>query len=435
MANISNLPAKGTYDWLPEELIIRKYIFDTWRKVCLSFGYLEYLTPLLENAEIYRAKSGEDVGGSELLTLKKDEEELAIRPEMTPSVTRMVSRIYGNTPKPIRLFSIANFYRFQKPQKGRNREFWQLNCDIFGAESIDAEVEIITMAIEILKAFGATSEQFIVYLNDREVIEAVVKKALNVPEDKVKVATRILDKFEKISREELKERLEKEAGALFEDYDNFYGFLSRDEKNMSQFTEKYLKEEKGMQRLKELSNILESLGYGEYIIFNPSMVRGFDYYDGIIFEVFDKRAFLESTGIKTNEGVVRSLFGGGRYNGLASIFGQQSFPAIGFAPGDETTKLFLESYNLIPKNLKGESYFIPLLSATLRQNVNTLALKLRAEGKTVITGLEAMPLGKALSLADKLNANYAVILGEDEVKNGTYLLKDMATGNQESLKI
>ncbi len=435
MANISNLPGKGTYDWLPEELLARKYIFDTWRKVCLSFGYLEYLTPLLENAEIYRAKSGEDVGGSELLTLKRDEEELAIRPEMTPSVTRMVSRIYDNTPKPIRFFSIANFYRFQKPQKGRNREFWQLNCDIFGAESIDAEVEIITMAIEILKAFGATSEQFIVYLNDRKVIEAVVKKALKVPEDKVKVATRILDKFEKISREELKERLEKEAGALIEDYDNFYGFFSRDAKAIDQFTSKYLQEEKGMQRLKELSNILKSLGYGDYIVFNPSMVRGFDYYDGIIFEVFDKRASFAASGVKTKEGVVRSLFGGGRYNGLASIFGQQSFPAIGFAPGDETTKLFLESYNLIPKNLKGESYFIPLLSATLRQNVNTLALKLRAEGKTVITGLEAMPLGKALSLADKLNANYAVILGEDEVKNGTYLLKDMATGNQESLKI
>ncbi|MCA9386774.1 ATP phosphoribosyltransferase regulatory subunit, partial [Candidatus Dojkabacteria bacterium] len=155
--NLSNQPPKGTADWLPSEFAIRKYIFDTWREVCTRFGYEEYLTPIIESAEIYRVKSGEDVGGKELMTMfDRAEREYAIRPEMTPSVTRMVSKIYNDTPKPIRLFSIANYFRNEKPQRGRNREFWQLNFDIFGSDSINADVEIIQMAIEIMKAFGAS---------------------------------------------------------------------------------------------------------------------------------------------------------------------------------------------------------------------------------------------------------------------------------------
>lgn len=154
-AIITNQPPKGTYDWLPEEFKVRKYIFDTWREVCTSFGYQEYLTPLLEYADIYRVKSGEDVGGKELTIITdRGGRELALRPEMTPSVTRLVTKIYKETAKPIRLFSIANFYRNQAPQKGRNREFWQLNFDIFGTHSINADIEIIQVGIEIMKSLN-----------------------------------------------------------------------------------------------------------------------------------------------------------------------------------------------------------------------------------------------------------------------------------------
>lgn len=429
MKKISNLPPKGTYDWMPNEFAIRKYIFDIWRKVCVSFGYKEYLTPILENAEIYRAKSGEDVGGNELLTIKKEDEELAIRPEMTPSVTRMVTKIYETTPKPLRLFSIANFYRYQKPQKGRNREFWQLNCDLFGSESISSDIEIIIISIELMLAFGATSSQFIVYLNDRKLIESLLSGYLNIKPENFKIATRILDKFGKITITELADRLVKEAGGTVIDKNELEGFLNLDPNITEKFTNKYLVNNSGLQRLKETIRILTELGYGDYLLFNPSMIRGFDYYDGIIFEVFDRKS-------TTKEGVRRSLFGGGRYNGLAAIFGEKSFPAVGFAPGDETMKLFLESYNLLPDFSLSNSaeYYLPLLDSKFIKEQNSIAARLRRDNKIVTTGLEVQSIGKALDTANKINSGFTVIFGETEKAKGVITVKDMKSGEQNEIE-
>jgi histidyl-tRNA synthetase len=173
---LSNLPQKGTSDWTPEEFRVRKTIFDTWRKVCTSFGYQEYLCPILESADIYRAKSGEDVGGKELMSFfDQGGRELSIRPEMTPSVTRMVTRFYEQKPKPIKLFSIANFVRNEKPQRGRNREFWQLNIDTFGSNSILSDVEMLVLIIEMMLAFKAPKDSFKVNLNNRKLIDAILQ--------------------------------------------------------------------------------------------------------------------------------------------------------------------------------------------------------------------------------------------------------------------
>lgn len=428
---LSNQPPKGTSDWLPEEFAVRKYIFDTWRQVCLKFGYKEYLTPLVESAEVYRAKSGEDVGGRELTTFfDRGERELAIRPEMTPSVTRMVSQFYESSPKPIRLFSIANFFRNEKPQKGRNREFWQLNADIFGSDSVNADVEILSLAIEIMKSFGSTKDQFIVYINDRNLISSIIVNFLGTSLENVGIATRILDKFGKISSEELMQRLKSEAGCKLEDTQYFTPFFEGDDEAIQYVIEKYLKNDTGYTNLKKVIQSIESLGYGEFIKYNPSMVRGFDYYDGMVFEVYDRRDYLQKSGALNENNSYRSLFGGGRYNGLAGLFGSQSFPAVGFAPGDETTRLFLSEWNLIPKNLTPETYYLPILSANLSADVMQLALKLRLESKNVIAGLEVQKFGKALEYADKIKATYTVILGEDEKSRGEYQIKNMKTGEQ-----
>ncbi|HXW00588.1 MAG TPA: ATP phosphoribosyltransferase regulatory subunit, partial [Anaerolineae bacterium] len=162
---LSNQPVKGASDWLPEEFAVRRYIFDTWRKINQQFGYEEYLTPIFESAEIYRAKSGEDIGGKELMVITDPAgRELAIRPEMTPSVTRMVTKFYRQAPKPLRLFSIANFWRNEKPQRGRNREFWQLNTDIFGSKAMAADLEILQLALQIMLAFNPPKGSFTLYL-------------------------------------------------------------------------------------------------------------------------------------------------------------------------------------------------------------------------------------------------------------------------------
>lgn len=438
MNKISNQPPKGTSDWTPEEFRVRKYIFDTWRSVCMKFGYQEYLTPIVENAEVYRAKSGEDVGGKELMSFfDRGERELAIRPEMTPSVTRMVSKFYESAPKPIRLFSIANFFRNEKPQRGRNREFWQLNCDIFGSESVNADIEILSLAIEIMKSFGAEDKQFVVLMNDRRVIQGFLNKYLKISDENISVAIRILDKFWKIPNEELLSRLKIETGAVIENEDFLLDFMKGEPAAVSQVIKEYAPEE-ARNDIEKITETMISMGYGDYGKFDGSLMRGLDYYDGIVFEVFDYRYYEKRSGLQNSESenaIERSLFGGGRYNGLASIFGSKSFPAVGFAPGDETTKLFLESWNLLPQNLKEEVYYLPLLSNDLLVEVNKLATSLRSEGKNIMIGLETQTISKALELANKKGCDKVILYGENEKSRGEYLVKDMQSGEQSVFKL
>lgn len=417
---LSNNPVKGTADWFPEEYAARKYIFDTWRSVCQKFGYLEYLTPLVEMADVYRAKSGEDAGNKELTVFRdRGDRELAIRPEMTPSVTRMVSRNYESVSKPIRLFSVANFFRNENPQRGRNREFWQLNADIFGSNSLNADVEILQLALEIMLAFNPPAGSFVLYLNDRQLIEAFVTKYLRLPVEKVQEATRILDKFNKLPRPEFLERL-RAIGAEIDNEQELADFLSRDDATLQKLRTDILADEPGMQRLNDIVDQLGALGYGDYLKWNPGMVRGFDYYDGMIFEVFD-----------THPDNTRALFGGGRYNGLAGIFGRQSFPAVGFAPGDESTKLFLESWNLIPQtSLRAENYYFPLLAENLSAQAMKLAQKLRQDGLQIEQGLELQKLGNALEFAAKNAFAGVIIFGEQEQSSGKFLIRDLTTGEQ-----
>ncbi|MFA5618552.1 MAG: ATP phosphoribosyltransferase regulatory subunit, partial [Syntrophorhabdaceae bacterium] len=207
---LSNQEPKGTQDWLPEEFLLRKYIFDTWRRVCLRYGFEEYLTPLVESAEIYRAKSGEDVGGKELVTFTDlGGRELSIRPEMTPSVVRMLTKNYASSSKPIKYFSIANFMRNEKPQRGRNREFWQLNCDIFGSESFLADLEILQMALDLVLEFDPPQNSFTLAINNRQLINAVLDlSGAGVLEKETKMQVlRILDKWLKLEKTEIRDRL------------------------------------------------------------------------------------------------------------------------------------------------------------------------------------------------------------------------------------
>jgi histidyl-tRNA synthetase len=425
MNKLSTQPPKGTADWWPEEYAIRKYIFDTWRSVCTRFGYQEYLTPLVESADIYRAKSGEDVGGKELTVFQdRGGRELAIRPEMTPSVTRMVAEKYESLAKPIRLFSIANFFRNEKPQRGRNREFWQLNFDIFGSDDLNADVETLQIAIEIMLAFGATKDQFQVRINDRDLINSMATDLLKIEQGKVSDAIRLLDRFGKIENDELTEEL-KNLGADPDDWDEFYSYLEKDEKAMQSYGGSVFKDNEGIERMEKIWKNLADLGYSDYFTFSPSMVRGFDYYDGMVFEVFDLSPDNN-----------RSLFGGGRYNGLAGIFGSEPFPAVGCAPGDETTRLFLESWDLLANiDTSPEIGYLPILSKSLEGDAQKLAATLRKEGMNVVLGLEEQKLGKALEYADKQDYPNVVIFGEDERLAGKYKLKNMADGTEEDYPI
>ncbi len=425
MSVLSQKPPKGTLDWTPNEFKIRSYIFDKWREVCLSYGYREYLTPIVESAELYRAKSGEDVGGNELVTfLDRGGRELCIRPEMTPSVTRMVSKFYGTTQKPIRLFSIANFMRNERPQRGRNREFWQLNVDMFGLSSEESDLEIIEISLEIMLAFNPPKNSFEVHINHRGIIDIILSEIGVNDDDKVKIS-RILDKWHKLDDTKLKEMLneivlEDEAYVIL---NKFMNSSSCDE------LEDILPNIKTNESFVEMKNIIKNLserGYGEYIKFKPDIIRGFDYYDGVIFEVFDNHPDNN-----------RALFGGGRYNGLASLFGLESFPSIGFAPGDEPIKLFLESYGMIEEVLefkKEDLYYIPMIDDTVSSYVYTVARSLRKEGKSVVCGHIKQTIGKAIDYAEKGDFSHIVIVGAKEKENEKYKICEFRSHKSIDLK-
>lgn len=420
---LSNQEPKGTRDWLPEEFLIRKYIFDTWRKVSLRYGFEEYLTPLIESADIYRAKSGEDIGGKELVTFEDlGGRELSIRPEMTPSVTRMVTKVYASSPKPLKYFSIANFMRNEKPQRGRNREFWQLNCDIFGSDALSADLEILQFALDLMLEFDPPQNSFSLAINNRQLIDAVLdlSGANKLSLENKNLVVRTLDKWSKLKKEDIWARLN-EAGLDDKSWKIIDQFMSS---NSLESLIKKLPELKNNLGLIETAKIIENLddlGYGELIEFNPTIIRGFDYYDGMVFEVFDK-----------NPENNRAMFGGGRYNGLAEIFGEKNFPAVGFAPGDETTRLFLESWGLDSKIIESQSdkYYLPLLDLNLQSKVNQLAKALRSRGLNVLVGLEEQKIGKALEFANKKKITNIVILGTNEAQEGIYKIKNMLSGEE-----
>lgn len=286
MSKLDTDPYKGVRDFYPEDMAIQNYIFNTWRQTVENKGYVEYSASILEPAELYKSKTSEEIVNEQMFTFTdRGEREVALRPEMTPTLARMVAARRRNLKFPLRWYSIPNVFRYERPQRGRRREHWQLNCDLMGIAGIEAEVEIISLAHAIMKAFGAKDEDFSIQVNSR--------KAL--PRDVTMETIRKIDRGEEID-------------------------ITIDE-------------------TPEIRTLLEELNKKDIknIKFNPKIVRGFDYYTGIVFEVFD-----------THEENRRSLFGGGRYDNLLEIFDVDLIPAIGFGMGDITIRDFLETHKLRP---------------------------------------------------------------------------------------
>lgn len=431
---ISTNPYKGTKDFYPDEMVIQNYIFDGWRYVCQSHGFLEYQTPVIEKAEIYRAKSGEDVGNKELFTFSDlAGRELSLRPEMTPSVTRMVAAKYKEMSKPIKLFTLGSFYRNEKPQKGRNREFWQLNADIFGDESISSDIEIVNLSLNIMKYFKAPKESFILNINHRKLINSFLETIDIGDSGKIEVI-RIIDKFEKLSPTVFKSEIQKIVSEKQCEY--ILKFLQSDLFEL-EIIFPSIKLNKGYLELTDLIRSLKELGLSQNIKFKSSLVRGFDYYDGIVFEMNDQ-----------NPDNPRSLFGGGRYNGLANIFGSQNFPAIGFAPGNETFRIFLENWGLIPaidvlSKYKKIFIFSILdhsnieLTKKLQNQVFMVSNEVRnlVRGVIVDTSLSPKTTSAGIEFASKKNFDYVIIIGKDEIEQNTVTVKKLSDGSQFNLSL
>ena len=313
---LSTEPYKGVRDFYPEDMAAQNYIFSVWRKISEKFGYVEYSASPLEYAELYRNKGSDEIINEQMYVFKdKSDREVALRPEMTPTLARMVAAKRKGLKFPLRWYSVPNVFRYERPQRGRRREHWQLNCDLMGISGVEAEVEIISLAHAIMKEFGAKDEDFQIRINDRRRFDEAMDSTGDTSDSTRKVVMRIMDGWEKNdnSKQELIRNLGEEKSEQF---------LS------------YLEKNKSGKVLDELTNQLDSKGIKNCVI-DTNITRGFDYYTGMVFEVFD-----------TNLENRRSLFGGGRYDNLLEMFGVEPVPTVGFGMGDVTIKDFLVTHNL-----------------------------------------------------------------------------------------
>lgn len=398
----STEPYKGVRDFYPEDQFLQEYLFETMSGVCERFGYESYNASILEPANLYRSKTSEEIVNEQTYTfIDRGEREVTLRPEMTPSVARMVAGKRRELTFPLRWFSIGNFFRYERPQRGRLREFWQLNADIFGVEGIAPEAEIISLAHAIMLEMGATEHDFEIRINDRALLQSIFEKA-EVTETEQSALMRLLDKKESVD-----------------------GFDAKLAELLG--TERALTVRDGLTRasssahLEKLRSLLYSLGISNVVV-DTSIVRGFTYYTGMVFEVYD-----------TAPENRRALFGGGRYDNLLSIFGNEKVPAVGFGMGDVTAKDFLESRNLLPVYRPATELLICPMDESSIEPAMRLAQELRAKDVTVGVNLSNKKIGDQIKQADKMQVPFVLVIGEKERNTGMYTLKQLSTGNEYTL--
>jgi histidyl-tRNA synthetase len=415
MAYLSTQPYKGTRDFFPQEMRFREAMFAVMHRVVRSYGFDQIDAPIIEPVDVYLAKTSEEIVGQQIYSFTdRGNRQVAIRPEMTPTVARMVAAKFHETPKPIRWYSIPNVWRYEQPGKGRLREHWQLNCDIFGAGSESlADLELLNLAVDLMRGYGANSSHFGLYLSHRSLLNAVFADELKLPQNIWQVVARAMDKKDKVKPEAYVGMLS-EAGLTQAQIDGLNEHLS------GQLD--YLKRKPnlaGAQYVLDLMAQLADLDLSDYIQYDPSVVRGFDYYTGLVFEVFDKHPENR-----------RSLFGGGRYNNLVGAFGKETLNAVGFGMGDVTLEDFLRTHKLLTDVDRKVDLYIALMEDKLSSHAMKLATELRGRGLSVEVSLNAGKLGKQFQEAEKKQIPRVIILGEDEAASQIYSVKTLSTGEQ-----
>lgn len=422
MTTLSAQPYKGTRDYYPEDKAVQNYIFGVWSAVAHQFGYQEYSTPLLEPLEIYAAKSGQELANEQTYTFAdRGGRTVAIRPEMTPSVSRLVAARRQELAYPARLFSIANFMRYERPQRGREREFWQMNVDMFGAEGAPAEAEIISMADTLLKAFGASDDMYTIRINNRKLINFVMAQYLGLDSVQGQAMVKLLDRKNKLPLDVFYQQ----ADEIFGEDQAETGRAQLDQllqaKSMADLPAEILAST-AVDEVRELFTLLEHLDVGS-AVFDITLMRGLDYYTGTVFEVFD--ADPENN---------RSLFGGGRYDGLVGLFGVEPVSAVGFAPGYTTMELFLRSHQLFvpPADQPHLDAYIIAVGDTMAAAL-ALANRLRQD-VVVEVDVTTRKIDKQIKTAVKKNAPYIIFVGEEELRAGILTVKNTETGEESKLR-
>ncbi|NHD18088.1 MULTISPECIES: histidine--tRNA ligase [unclassified Actinopolyspora] len=409
-------PYRGTRDFLPDEMSIRTQVFHRLYDVLERYGYQRYDGPQLEPVEIYEAKSSQEIVSQQLYTLTdQGGRRLALRPEMTPSVARMIAGNAGKLTFPVRWYSHPNCHRYERPQRGRVREHWQINVDLFGSTSTAVEVEFFELIHDMMAALGATTDMYRLRVSDRVLLDALLRHIVEVPDEQIRATANLLDRWEKVTHDALAADAA-EIGLSDEQFARLGQIVKDGPAAVRELP----------QEVRDESRLLQVLDTdaADLVEFDPLIVRGFDYYTSTVFEVFDTDP--------TNR---RSLFGGGRYDNLVGLYSSKEIPGFGFGMGDVTIIDFLDTHGLLPQPRSDVDVVVIPTQGTLFEPARRAARSLRSAGLRTTTPLEVRKLGKELSRAAKAGAQAVVIIGADDWASERVTVRDLTTGAQQTVPL
>jgi histidyl-tRNA synthetase len=415
---LSTQPYKGARDFYPEDKRVQKFMFSTIRRVVESFGYQEYDAPIVEPIELYLSKTSEEIVAEQTYNfMDRGGRHVTLRPEMTPTVSRMVAAKRQELPYPLRWYSLPSLWRYERPQHGRLREHLQLNVDIFGVPGMEADHEIILVADSILKAFGAKNDMYEIRISSRALINWLLLEYLRLEYAQATSLTRLIDRMHKMPEKDFTGHVEafltetqKEAGIL----QHLIALLK-----VKKIAELPLvtQQHPAVAELERLVKLLNENGV-KNAVFDITLMRGFDYYTNIVFEVFD-----------THPDNNRSMFGGGRYDGLVETFGVEAVPTVGFGMGDVTLQNFLQTHNLLPV-IHPETDATVILIGDIYSLVQPILKTMRSEGARLAVDATGRKTEAKIKAAVKADIPFAIFIGEEELKNQRFKLKNLKTGEE-----
>lgn len=400
---------KGTRDFYPEDMFIRNWLYQKMREVSELFGYLEFDGPFLERIELYAAKSGEELVREQAFVFEdRGGDPITLRPELTPSLARMIAQRQKQLVFPQRWWSFGPFWRYERPQKGRTREFFQWNIDLLGADSAESDSELILICIRFFQKVGLNSNQVKIFINSRQLMDQVFQEIGITGENKPNVF-RLIDRLEKSSPDEW-QKSATEIGLNDEQFQKLKKILA--EKSLW----------KKSNELVKLFSLVDSLGLSDFVVYDPQIIRGLDYYTGIVFEARDV----------DREG--RAILGGGHYGNLVGDVGGDVLPGVGFAMGDVMIRLILEKYHCLP-NFKRTSakVLVTVFDDTLIQESFKVSEELRESGVNCVCITDPSKLMKQFKYADRIGVPCVIVMGPDEIARNEVTVKDLRNRTQENI--
>jgi histidyl-tRNA synthetase len=402
---------KGTREFYPEQMALRNFIYDKVRAASRSFGYQEWDAPFIESIDLYAAKSGEELVKKQSFTFTdRGGDFVTLRPELTPSLARMIAAKQGELTFPVRWWSFGPFWRYEQPQKGRSREFFQWNIDMLGVSSPEADAELIAVAATFLRSVGLSPEQAAIYVNNRRLMDSEFD-ALGIPLEKRMDVSNMVDRRSKME------------SAKWDSYVLESGISETQLNGLKDILGNFDLWKKSAE-LVRLFAALESLGVKEYVKFDPNIMRGLLYYTGTVFEAFDTSGSLK-----------RAILGGGRYDNLLADVGGQPLSGVGFAMGDMVIGIILQEKGLLPEFTPSPApILVTIFDQSLMQESFSLSAELRSAGLNVLCFPEPVKLQKQFKFADKMKARVVLTLGPDEAANGQVAVKNLINGEQVTVK-